>query len=123
MIDLVVDELKDQKGQPLFRKRNIEEIGEKKEMIEYYQRYCEFIQKGINNDITKSLNEGKSVIIEGYGLDTSLLLDNKNETRCEGSCMSFTQNMEEYINRDDYQQINLQTINRSNVKKDQLYFK
>ena len=98
MIELVVDELIDQQGQPIFKKKNIEQL-ENEELIEYYKEYCEFIRKGINNDITKSLNEGKSVIIEGYGLDMGLILDNKNEHEFDDS---FIHNLNEYVDKDDY---------------------
>jgi len=43
-------------------------------LIENFQQTCRIIRKGVSTDITKCLQEGKPVIIEGITLMPELFL-------------------------------------------------
>jgi len=50
-------------------------FGSKREFLEAYQRECRWVKIGVETDIQKALEEGKSVLIEGSHIDPALYLD------------------------------------------------
>lgn len=58
------------------------------------------IRKGVNTDISKCFNEGKAVVIEGYGIDPDLYIDYYEEKENEQIIQNRSKNIKDIANLD-----------------------